>query len=290
MSLIAFVVAAVRRFIAISGYDRALALAAQSFVAVVPLVLVVAAWAPHDLRDRAGRWLVAGLGLDDATAATVRELVARPPDAAEPVTVVGLVLLVVSVLGFARSLQRTVEAAWDLPRSGLRGYGAGLLAAAVFVGDVVALVFLAELVSPLSSNVAAVTGVRAVAGTLVWWPVLRLLVGGRVGWRDLLPGAVVAGVGQAVVMALASLILRPVLTSQAHRFGAIGVAFAIVTALTVLGVLMVVGAVLGPVVAGRRAGPPPPLDAAQEPGHPDGDDQEQHVICDEHDERGERDP
>jgi hypothetical protein len=34
-----------------------------------------------------------------------------------------------------------VEAAWDLPRSGLPGYGAGLLGAAVFVGDVVALVF-----------------------------------------------------------------------------------------------------------------------------------------------------
>jgi membrane protein len=269
MSLIALVVAAARRFLAIDGYDRALALAAQSFVAVVPLILVVAAWAPRDLREHAGRWLVGGLGLDDATAATVRELVARPPDATEPVTLVGLALLVVSVLGFARSLQRTVEAAWGLPRSGLRGYGAGLLGAAVFVGDVAALVFLASLVDSVPGNIVFVTGVRAVAGTLVWWPVLRLLVGGRVGWRDLLPGAVVAGVGQAAVMALASLVLRPILISQAHRFGAIGVAFAMVTALTVLGVLMVAGAVLGPVVAGRRAISRPPRDTVQEPGHPD---------------------
>jgi hypothetical protein len=43
MSLVALVVASVRRFLAIDGYDRALALAAQSFVAVVPLILVVAA-------------------------------------------------------------------------------------------------------------------------------------------------------------------------------------------------------------------------------------------------------
>lgn len=257
MKLIALVVASVRRFVAVDGYDRALALAAQSFVAVVPLILVVAAWAPIDLRQRAGTWLIAGLGLDDATAATVRDLVARPPDSAEPVTVVGLALLIVSVLGFARSLQRTVEAAWDLPRSGLRGYGAGLLGAAVFVGDVIALVFLAELAGSLPGNTAVVAGVRAVIGTLVWWPVLRLLVGGRVGWRDLLPGAVVAGVGQAAVMALASLVLRPVLISQAQRFGAIGVAFAMVTTLTVLGVLLVAGAVLGPIVAGRRARPTP---------------------------------
>jgi len=72
-----------------------------------------------------------------------------------------------------------------------------------------------------------------------------------VPWRDLLPGAVVTGVGQAAVMALASLIIRPVLIDQAHRFGAIGVAFALVTALTVFGVRLVLGAVLGPVVADR---------------------------------------
>jgi hypothetical protein len=39
--------------------------------------------------------------------------------------------------------------------------------------------------------------------------------------------------------------------SQAQRFGAIGVAFAVVTTLTVLGLLLVIGAVLGAVVAGR---------------------------------------
>ena len=82
-------------------------------------------------------------------------------------------------------------------------------------------------------------------------------------WRDLLPGAVVTGVGQAAVMALASLILRPVLIDQAQRFGAIGVAFALVTALTVFGVLLVLGAVLGPVVAGR----PSPAQPRPTPEH-----------------------
>ena len=187
------------------------------------------------------------MGLDGATAAVVRQLVARPPDASEPVTIVGLVLLVFSVLGFARSLQRTFEAAWELPRSGLRGYGPGLLGAAVFIGELGALVFLAEAVRSFSVNVVVVALVRAAVGALAWWPVQRLLVDGRVPWRDLLPGAIVTGVGQAVVMAFASLTLRPVLIDQAHRFGTIGVAFALVTALTVFGVLLV----LGPVVAGR---------------------------------------
>jgi len=123
------------------------------------------------------------------------------------------------------------------------------LGAAVFIGELGALVFLAEAVRSFSVVVAAL--VRAAVGALAWWPVQRLLVDGRVPWRDLLPGAIVTGVGQAVVMAFASLTLRPVLIDQAQRFGTIGVAFALVTALTVFGVLLVFGAVLGPVVAGR---------------------------------------
>src|SRR5690349_5606043 len=104
------------------------------------------------------------MGLDGSTAAVVRQLVARPPDASEPVTVVGLVLLVFSVLGFARSLQRTFEAAWELPRSSLRGYGPGLLGAAVFIGEVVALIFLAEAVHSFSVNVVVVALVRRGGG------------------------------------------------------------------------------------------------------------------------------
>jgi len=42
--------------------------------------------------------------------------------------------------------------------------------------------------------------------------------------------------------------------------------------LTVLGVLMVVGAVLGPVMAGRKAASDPPPGAVEQDGRCDGDD------------------
>jgi hypothetical protein len=54
MYLLSIIFATARRFIAIDGYDRALALAAKEFVAVVPLLLVVAAWASLDVRQGAG--------------------------------------------------------------------------------------------------------------------------------------------------------------------------------------------------------------------------------------------
>jgi membrane protein len=191
------------------------------------------------------------MGLDGATAAVVRQLIAPPPDAGEPVTIVGLVLLVFSVLGFARSLQRTFEAAWEPPRSGLRGYGPGLLGAAVFIGELGTLVFLAATVHAFSVKRRR-SGRRARRGGGV-----GVVAGAAAARRR--PGAVARPParrdrhrrGQAVVMALASLTLRPVLIDQAQRFGMIGVAFALVTALTVFGVLLVLGAVLGPVVAGR---------------------------------------
>jgi membrane protein len=238
---------AARRFIAIDGYDRGLALAAQAFVAVVPLLVVVASWSPSGAGSIAG-----GLGLERPAADAVRALVARPPGPAEPLTIVGLAVLVLSVLGFARTMQRTFEAAWDLPRSGLRGYGPGLLGAAAFVGEVIGLVVLARLLAPLHPPGFTAPLLWTVAATLVWWPVQRLLVGGRVPWRDLAPGAAVTGAGQAVVMGLASVAFEPALARQQERFGALGVAATIVTGLTVLGVLLVVGAVLGATLSGRE--------------------------------------
>jgi hypothetical protein len=55
-----------------------------------------------------------------------------------------------------------------------------------------------------------------------------------------------------VVMGLASVAFEPALARQQERFGALGVAATIVTGLTVLGVLLVVGAVLGATLSGRE--------------------------------------
>lgn len=238
-----------RRYTAIDGYDRGLALAAQAFVAVLPVLVVVEAWAPV---NPDGDWLIDWLGLDEQTADAVRALLARPPDPISSVTLLSLAVLVISVLGFARTLQRTFEAAWELPRSGFRGYWPGLLGSAAFVGEVIGLAVVAHLLWPLQVPTVVITVMWAVAAALAWWPVQRLLVGGRVSWRDLASGAAITGVGQAAVMSLSWVYLKPALTSQAKRYGEIGVAVTFVTALIALGVLMVIGAILGPLLAGRR--------------------------------------
>lgn len=233
-----------RRFVGISGYDRALALATQSFVALVPMLIVVAAALPTGGRTAAGGYVITRLNLSGSAAADLHQLVQRPPDATEPLTLIGSVLLVVSVVGFTRTLQRTCQAAWGLPPQGVRGYVLGLLGAAALVGEVILTLLVGLPLADVRNAGLVVYLVRLAVAVLLWWPVQRLLLGGRVSWRQLLPGAVVLGVGQVVVLAVSGIYLQWAIENQAGRYGLIGVAFVLVSWLIGLGLLLVLGAVL----------------------------------------------
>jgi membrane protein len=239
--------------VAISGYDRALALATQGFVALVPMLIVVASALPAESRAAAEGLLVGRLGLSGTAASDVQELLQRPPGATQPITLLGVVLLVVSVLGFTRTLQRTYQAAWDLPSLGLWGYVRGLLGAAALVGEIVLIILVGLLLQGFPGAEVLATLARLVLSVLLWWPVQRLLLGARVGWRQLLPGAVLAGVGQVAVLVVSGLYLQPAIESQAQRYGLIGVAFVLVSWMVVLGLLLVLAAVLGALLGGSAA-------------------------------------
>jgi membrane protein len=148
------------------------------------------------------------------------------------------------MLGFTRTLQRTCQAAWALPPQGIRGVLQGLLGAVVLVGEVILTVVVGSLLRNVPNDVLVVSGVRLVLAVLLWWSVQRLLLGGRVGWRRLLPGALVLGAGQVVVTAVSGLYLQPAIEDHARRYGLIGVAFVLVSWLIGLGLLLVVGTVL----------------------------------------------
>ena len=244
------------RMIVIGGYDRALALSAQAFVALVPMFLVVAALLPDGTRGPGGTALVGRLGLSGDAAASVSALLQRPPDAVGAATVLGAVLLVVSVLGFTRSLQRTYLAAWALPTAGVRGYLHGLVAAAALVAECTVLAISGPLLVLLVPWPPLGLVVHAAVATLLWWPVQRLLLGGRVGWRRLLPGALVTGIGQAVVLVVSGIYLPLAVTHQADRYGLFGVAVALLSWLLLMGLLLVFSAVLGAELAGEEPDPP----------------------------------
>jgi membrane protein len=258
------IVRVLRRMRAIDGYDRALALSAQAFVALVPMIVVVSALLPLGFRESQGPAMVAGLGLSGDAASAMSVLVRDPPGIGTT-AVLGTVLLVLSVLGFTRALQRTYMAAWELPRTGLRGWGHGLAAAAFLMVGLVALALIGPAVVLLDEHLVVQVLVHAVAATLLWWPVQRVLFGGRIAWRDLLPGAALTGVGQALVVAASAVYLPVALSRDASRYGLLGVAVALLSWLVLLGLLLVLSAVLGAELARRSVPTDPSSTAADAP-------------------------
>lgn len=241
-----------RRMKAIDGYDRALALSAQAFVAMVPMIVVGSALLPDGVRRSEGRALMNGLGLTGDAESAMSALV-HTPQGVGTITVLGAILVILSVLGFTRALQRTYTSAWELPRTGLRGWGHGLAAAAFLAVGLLALALVGPALGLLDGHPVVELVVHAVAATLLWWPVQRVLLGGRIPWRALLGGAVLTGVGQAVVVAVSALYLPVALTREASRYGLLGVAVALLSWLLVLGLLLVLSAVLGAELARQPA-------------------------------------
>jgi membrane protein len=249
---------AVSRFVTISGYDRSLALATQAFVALVPAAILAGTYLPDARRSVGGSWLVERLGLTGGVADAVELLVELPPTNTAPTAVAGVVLVVMTGIGFTRTLQRVYVAAWVLSPLGVGGFLRGLLAVAVLVGAIVTVVAWHPGVDGAEMPLVAFA-LHAVLAVVLWLPVQRLLLGGRIGWRQLLPGALVAGLGQVIVMGVSGLYFQVAIASQAERFGVIGVAFVLVSWLVVLAYLLVGAAVLSAEMAGA---PLPPARAA----------------------------
>ena len=117
------------------------------------------------------------------------------------------------------------------------------VAFAISILAVRALARLGEAVPP-----APVWGALTVAlgYALLLWPVSRLLVDGRVGWRALLPGAVLGGLVIALVARVSQALWLPrALAASEERYGALGVAFTYLSLLYVIAWGLIAALALG---------------------------------------------
>jgi membrane protein len=261
-----------RRFAAIDGRNRALVLGGQAFTTVIPLLIVVAAAAsrqgPTALADRmADRFHVTG-----ASAQAIRTLFERPPGATGAITIAGVVVMLFSLLSLIRSLQRTYEAAWQLPALGVRGTVHGMTAIGLLVASFLVLALLVGLLrqAPAGSVLAFV--LRIVVNTAVWLVLQRLLLSRRVSIRQLLPGSIVIGAGSALLTLYSALWMPRVIESNADQYGIIGITFALLTWLIVVCLCLVVAAVIGAEIGGA------PTIRPVIPGSPDGTPPQQSAV------------
>jgi membrane protein len=223
--------------------DKAMLMAAVSFISFVPMLIVLAAIFPvSEIHDFTGT-LQAAMGLDSDATQAVRTLFAPAGKVAATTTAVGLLIVIVSAYAFVANLQQTYERVQSFLRrwvwlAGFLGYGLvlALLHAALGGG-------LQEQI------VANLIGFVLTACFFTWS--MRLLLRGRVRWIELVPGGVATAIGEAGLRGFSMLFFSPMVVSNADAYGPIGVVFVLMSWLIGACVVLVGGPVVGFAISKR---------------------------------------
>jgi membrane protein len=235
------------RFGELHGNQMATAVTLTAFVTLFPLVLVglaVLGFVSVSSDDVPQR-VVDNLGLTGSAADTVTDAIATAEKSRKLASVVGVVGLLWTGLGLAGALAYAYNTAWQVKERGLKdkAIGLGWLAG---LGVLIALSFGATTaVEWLGGAFAPVLFLLGVAlnGLVFLWT-SWVLPNRRVGWRPLVPAAVVGGVGLEALKIVGTLLVPRLVADSSALYGTIGVVFAVLAWLLFLGRLVVYVAVL----------------------------------------------
>ncbi|MFD3553361.1 YhjD/YihY/BrkB family envelope integrity protein [Streptomyces goshikiensis] len=225
---------------------RAMGFAALGFLTLVPLLVVVAAAAPGS-GSGFGRWLGQALGVTEASRARVEMLFGEADQALERTTAFGLAALTVFGLTFGSAVQTGYEKVWDLPTARWHTMWRHVVWLALLVCY---LGLLVEIPAPSNDGVGTALGTTGdLLGTcLFFWGSQRLLLGGRVRWRALLPGAVATSVGLLGLRLFSQLVFSPLIASNAVTYGPFGTLLVVQSWLVGVGFVTYGGALVGRLV------------------------------------------
>ncbi|MEU3609639.1 YhjD/YihY/BrkB family envelope integrity protein [Streptomyces sp. NPDC035033] len=248
--------------------DAGTRLAAQAFLATIPLLFALAAFAPEPVRDQLRESLRAVFGLtgpadqelqqvfDTSTASGVRETTGA----------VGVLIALISATSFSRAMARVCERAWGLPRAGTR------IAAWRWAVWLLALVLVLLLQAPIRDGFGAGgwlgLPLSFLVGTGVWLWTQHLLLAKRVPWLPLLPGALLGGTATTVLGVTARFYMPGALNRALAEYGALGLVLTMLSWLIVVCAALTFAFTIGAVLARE-----PPLDRLLGTGrpHPDPD-------------------
>ncbi|GGV82618.1 YhjD/YihY/BrkB family envelope integrity protein [Streptomyces massasporeus] len=222
-------------------------LAAQAFLTALPLLMTVAAFAPGWMQDLLADSLRAVLGIRGDTLDELRRVFSATGTTRNTAGAVSAVVTLVSATAFSRALQAVCERCWRLPRAPLRtAVWRWLLWLVVWLA---CLLFQAPLRNAFGAGTVPGVLLSVLSATLLWWWSQHLLLGGRIGWRSLLPGALLAGSG-TVLLSLAARVLVPTAMERSlEEFGPLGPVFTFLSWLIAVFLVAVSGLALGEHVA-----------------------------------------
>jgi membrane protein len=219
----------------------------SAFLSLFPLILVIIAvvgfFSAHS-SNLAGS-LISNLGLSGEAATALSTAIRQAERSRNAASIIGLAGLLWSGLGLVAALQFAADAVWQTAGRGMRDKavglawlcGAGLILLAS-LGVTAALNFLPGVLAPVAILVTLAVDIA------LWEWSMKVLPNQDVGWKALLPGAIVGGVGLEVLKAAGGIWVPRLVASSSALYGAIGVVFAVLAWLLFFGRLYVYAVVV----------------------------------------------
>ncbi len=229
---------------------RALTLAAQMLISMVPLLIVLGAFLPHGLAVVMVSRVQETIGITGSSARSLRAVLTAPGSQVRTQTgVVGLLVAVVSAMSFVRMLQSTYERVWALPPvRGLTRQTRGLVWLLGWLVYALSVAWSARALGVGGGWSPGRLVVQCVLGLLLWWWTSHTLLLGRVPYADLWTGALLTGVGTAVLTEASHLVMPDYVASNVAQYGPLGVVFALTSWFFAFTTVVVLSAVVGRVV------------------------------------------
>lgn len=230
---------------------RSMAFATQGLVTLVPLLIVVAAIDPFPSRGF-GQWVTDGMGLPPNASTPVLRLFTTQHQVAKGVGVVSLALLATFGLAFVADVQLGYQKVWRLgPQPWHHTWRQVLWLAALTLYVGLEVESGTVLRHGTLDSIARVVAL-GVSGLLFFWWGQWMLLGGRVAWSALLPGAVATVIGLGGLRVFSGLVFDPMIVDNAEAYGAVGVVLVVVSWLIGIGFIFYGGALVGRCFHSRR--------------------------------------
>lgn len=237
------------RFGEIQGTALANGIALQAFLSLIPLLLVAIAVAGFLAEGDATFTgdVIDAFGLpDDSTAAeNIRVAIDNAQQSRRAASAVGVLGLLWSGLAVVAAVQRAVDKAWQTKSEGLKDKLRAvlwLLGAVVIFLTSFALSTVLNFLPAFLAPVSILLGLAVNTGLFLW--TFTELGRAPIGWRSVLPGALVCAVGFEILKVVGSILVPRLVANSSALYGSLGIVVALLGWLAFFGRLIVYGAVI----------------------------------------------
>ncbi|GGZ95075.1 ribonuclease BN [Streptomyces bluensis] len=223
---------------------RAMGFAALGLVTLAPLLIVVAAAAPFQERGFA-LWVIDGMSLSGRPAQAVREVFSAPRIVLSATSAFSVLVLALFGVAFAASVQNGYEKIWEVAAGPWHAVWRQVVWLAALTGYLFAEAQSGALLRWGAAGSALRITLTLLVGVLFFWWGQHFLLGERMPWWALLPGALATVVGLVGLRWFSYLVFSPLIVNNAVTYGAVGTVLVVQSWLIGVGFVVFGGALLG---------------------------------------------